>query len=110
MQARVMLRTHHVQWNLSNTDTLGPIKCVLIREVSSFQGANNIYEVGTWSSVLIREVSSFQGANNIYEVGTWSSVLIREVTLILGCPLRGLCMLKWAPRALTGEIILLCDE
>ncbi len=45
-------------------DTLGPIKCVLIREVSSFQGANNtsIYEVGTWSSVLIREVSSFQGS------------------------------------------------
>ncbi len=26
----------YVQWNLSNTDTLGPIKCVLIREVSSF--------------------------------------------------------------------------
>ncbi len=39
----------HVQWNLANTDTLGPIKCVLIREVSSFQGANNtyLYEVGT---------------------------------------------------------------
>ncbi len=33
-------------------DTLGLIKCVLIREVSSFQGANN-----TWSSILIREVS-----------------------------------------------------
>ncbi len=30
----------HVQWTISNTDTLGPIKCVLIREVSSFQGAN----------------------------------------------------------------------
>ncbi len=45
-----------IQWNLSNTDTLRPIKCVLIREVSSFQGANNtyLYEVG---SVLIREVS-----------------------------------------------------
>ncbi len=27
-----------VQWNLSNTDTLGAIKCVLIREVSSLQG------------------------------------------------------------------------
>ncbi len=52
----------HVQWNLSNTDTLGPIKCVLIREVSSFQGANNasLYELGTWSSVLIREVSIIQ--------------------------------------------------
>ena len=24
-------------WNLSNTDTIGPLKCVLIREVSSFQ-------------------------------------------------------------------------
>ncbi len=30
-----------LQWNLSNRDILGPIKCVLIREVSSFQGANN---------------------------------------------------------------------
>ncbi len=83
-----------VQWNLSNTDTSGPIKCVLSREVSSFQGANNTYlqhEVGTWSSVLIREVSSFQGANNTYlqhEVGTWSSFLIREVFLVHGCPQR----------------------
>ncbi len=58
----------HVQWSLSNTNTLGPIKCVLIREMSSFQGANNRY---------------------LYEVGTWSSVLIREVSLIQGCPLRG---------------------
>jgi len=51
-----------LQWDPSNTDTLGPLKCVLIRGVSSFQGANNtyLYEVGTWSSVLIREVSSFQ--------------------------------------------------
>ncbi len=32
-------RIKHVQWNLSNTDTVGPIECVLIREVSSFQGA-----------------------------------------------------------------------
>ncbi len=54
-----MLIKQELQWNLSNTDTLGPIKCVLIREVSSFQGATNtyLYEVGTWSSVLIREVS-----------------------------------------------------
>ncbi len=51
--------------NLSNTD----IKCVLIREVSSFQGANNTY---------------------LYEVGTRSSVLIREVPSIKGCPLRGI--------------------
>ena len=28
----------HVQWNLSNQDTLGAKKIVLIREVSSFQG------------------------------------------------------------------------
>ncbi len=49
-------------------DTLGPLKCVLIREVSSFQGANNTY---------------------LYEVGTWSSVMIREVSLIQGCPLGG---------------------
>ncbi len=57
----------HIQWNLSNTDTFGPIKCVLIREGSSFQGAND---------------------TPVYEVGTWSSVLIREVSLIQGCPLR----------------------
>ncbi len=31
-----------VSVKLSNTDTLGPIKCVLIRKVSSFQGANNM--------------------------------------------------------------------
>ncbi len=49
-------------------DTLGPMKCDLIREVSSFRGANNTY---------------------LYEVWTWSSVLIREVSLIQGCPLRG---------------------
>ena len=43
---------------VSNTDTLEPLKCVLIRGVSSFQGANDtfLYEVGTWSGVLIREV------------------------------------------------------
>ncbi len=39
---------------------LGPMKCVLITEVSSFQGAFN--EVGTWSSVLIREVSFKRGS------------------------------------------------
>ncbi len=35
---------------------LGPIKCVVIREVSSFINTS-LYEVGTWLSVLIREVS-----------------------------------------------------
>ncbi len=51
-----------LQWNLSNTDNLGPIKCVRIREVSSFQGVNSthLYEVGTWSSVLSKEVSLIQ--------------------------------------------------
>ncbi len=34
-------------WNPSSTDTFGSIKCVLSREVSSFQGANK-YEVGTY--------------------------------------------------------------
>jgi len=55
------LGTLTTQWDPSNTDTLGPLKCVLIRGVSSFQGANNTYlcEVGAWSIVLIREVSSF---------------------------------------------------
>ncbi len=32
----VMSSDLHLQWNLSNMDILGPIKCVLIREVSSF--------------------------------------------------------------------------
>ncbi len=58
----------HIQWNLSNMDTPGPINYLLIREVSSFQEANIAY---------------------LYEVGTWSSVLIREVSLIQGCPSRG---------------------
>ncbi len=57
-----------LQWNLSNTDTLGSMKCVLIRKVSSFQGANNTYL-------------------HVHEAGTWSSVLIREVSLVQGCPL-----------------------
>ncbi len=41
------------------------MKCVLIREVSSFQGVNNphLYEVGTWSSVLIMEVSFNSGVS-----------------------------------------------
>ena len=29
---------HTIQWNPSNMDTLRPLKCVLIREVSSFHG------------------------------------------------------------------------
>ncbi len=46
--ARLVFRRFNVRLvqttvKLSNMDTLGPIKCVLIREVSSFQGANNIY-------------------------------------------------------------------
>ncbi len=63
----------------SNTDTLGLIKCVLIREVSSFQGANNTY---------------------LYEFGTWLSVLIREVSLNQGCPLRGVHCIGYGWRAL----------
>ena len=54
-----------IQWSPSNTDTLGPLKCVLIREVSSFHFRGKIIHIymklGAWSSVLIREVSSFQG-------------------------------------------------
>ncbi len=41
---------------------LGPIKCVLIREVSSFQGANNAQYKKLGSSVLIREVSFKRGS------------------------------------------------
>jgi len=42
---------------------LGPLKCVLIGEVSSFRGVNNtyLYEFETWSNVLIRDVSSYHG-------------------------------------------------
>ncbi len=54
-------------------ETLGPMKCVLIREVSSFQGANNTYPgiymklgLGQVSCMirkmsLIREVSFKEG-------------------------------------------------
>ena len=41
----------HLQWNLSNMDTLGTKRIVLISEVSLFQG-EYLYEVGTQSSVL----------------------------------------------------------
>ncbi len=48
----------------------GPIQCVLIREVSSFQGENNtciyLYEVRTWSSVLSREVSLINSGVPLY--------------------------------------------
>ncbi len=54
-----------IQWNLSNSDTLGQIKCVLIRGVSSFQG------------------------RTIHIYMKLGLVLIREVSLIQGCPLRG---------------------
>ncbi len=38
-----------IQWNLSNTDSFGPIKCDLIREVSLFFQGRIVclYEVGT---------------------------------------------------------------
>ena len=47
-----------IQWNLSNTDTIGTKVFVLISEVSSFQGENNryLYKVGTQSGVLIKQV------------------------------------------------------
>jgi len=40
-------------------DTIRPLKCVIITEVSSFQGVNNtyLYEVGIWLSILISKVS-----------------------------------------------------
>ena len=47
----------YIQWNLSNTDTLGTKIIILINEVSFFQGENNmyLYKVGTQSSVLIKQ-------------------------------------------------------
>ena len=58
-----------LQWNPSNTDTLGPLKYVQIREESSFQGTNNTYlhGVGTWSrvGVLISQVSFRRGSTVI---------------------------------------------
>ena len=56
------LRSIHIQWNLSNTDTLSTKIIVLFSEVSLFQG-NTIY---------------------LYKVGTRSSVLIKPSVLILG--------------------------
>jgi len=41
-----------IQWNPPN---IGPLKCVLIREVSS--NTDMLYEAGTWSSDLFREVT-----------------------------------------------------
>ena len=44
---------------------LGPVKSVLIREVSLFQGLNytHLYCVETRKSVLVREVFAFQGVH-----------------------------------------------
>ena len=55
---------YSIQWNLSNTDTLGTKIIVLISEVSLFQGKNNmyLYKVGTRSSVLIKQVSFKRGS------------------------------------------------
>ena len=49
-QARTLIR-----WNLSNTDTFGPLKCVLAREVSSLERAAWFYDIRTWLIVLIFE-------------------------------------------------------
>ena len=53
---------YNVQWNLSNTDTLGTKIIVLISEASLFQGENNmyLYKVGTQPGVLINQVPLFQ--------------------------------------------------
>ena len=44
-----------LQWNISNTDTLGTKVIVLISEVSLFQGENDMYlcEVQTQSSSVV---------------------------------------------------------
>ena len=59
-----------IQWNPSNTDTLGTTIILLISKVSLFQGENNmyLYKVGTWpgvpikQGVLISEVSLKRGS------------------------------------------------
>ena len=57
-----VIRTH-VQWNLSNPDTLGAEESVLISEVSLISGVELYTNMafGTAKSVLFIEVSSFQG-------------------------------------------------
>ncbi len=62
---RITVLQHACYLDPLNADALGPMKFALIRVVSSFQGANILYEVGTWSSVLIREVSF----NPIHPIG-----------------------------------------
>ena len=53
---------------------------------------SNMDTLGTKIFVLISEVSSFQGDNNmqLYKVGTRTSVLNNQVSLFQGCPLRGI--------------------
>ena len=54
----------HIQWNLSNLNTIGLDYNVLNSEVSSFQRLLSIYTnvaFGTDESVLFREVSLIQG-------------------------------------------------
>ena len=80
-----------LQWNLSNTETFGTKKIVLINEVSIFQGENNmyLYKVGTRSSVLINQVSLFQGC------------LLRGVPLYL----RHLTLVCWQDSGLTFRLV-----
>ena len=79
-QARSRLRTH-VQGNLSNTDPLEPLKCVLIRKTSSFQGVKNTYlcDVWTWSSVLRTELKCKLKGKHFDQSTT---IFIRLITLL----------------------------
>ena len=54
----------HVQWNLSNPDTIGPDKSVLIREVSLASSEVEMYTstvLGEGKCVLFRNVSLIRG-------------------------------------------------
>ena len=47
LRYNIMILNNGLQWNPCITDTLGPLRCVLIREVFSFQGVNNTYLYGS---------------------------------------------------------------
>ena len=77
----------HLQWNPLNTDTLGLLKCVLIREVSSFQGANitYLYGVGTWSSVRVSEVSFKRGSTVVHHHIHYASTATNDDIVVNNC-------------------------
>ena len=88
----------HIQWNPSDTYTIGPLKCVQIRGLSSFQGVNNtyLYEVGTWSDGCpLREEASLSVKSDNAQLLHTMLALERELTSHLVCAIWTIPIFHW---------------